>query len=586
MSNDPKKTHETEVPLETLRLGSTMAPPTKADLQTMFKTCREQGGREIEWVWTEEAKGRHLRLSTRYPLIKTREYWDWELRDDPTWTLSDDRDHGNPIIWHYKTSDLDLVFEITRMAEKKTAHPTKSGSTASGTEYEAVPTEAINHINVTDDFASEMLSPETGILSYSAFLIFLQREFHWFEAYGAPLSLVVFDVKAQTPGSDNTARWLSPETAKLLDRRVIRRQCDTFGHFESVDYGLILPSTDPRQAMAIAQRVMQILTKLPLIKEQPNTRLVLTCGVANLPANGTDLASLVFAAKGAKSTALKTGQSILLADASKRYTDETQERTKKTTSEIAVSVMGLRELLVRSGLVNEEYLDTAMNLAKRMPLGRVLAMEGHCKESAVDAAIELANMIRAMQVTPDEGLRTLRLVGNYDLDLDTALTRIGVVKGGLKPNQFGDLLKDAGLVSTKQLALGRREAAFTGLPLGTTLAYQNSIGDAMLKAALNCQRLIRDDKLARSDAIAALDRMRVGGTTLQQALENLNINLPKDGIGETLIRQGKLTETELMVAYEIQLNSSRSLEGALLQCGFVSEEQITAAQESLAKEHA
>ena len=251
---------------QSIVLSTDSKAPTKADVQRMFKVCKDQAGKEIEWLWTEEY--RTFRLVTLFPLRDQSTLWDYERRDDPTWTLSDDREQGNPIIWHYKTSDLDLVYEITRMIDRKPMRSSQSWahSVDSSIDGREAVEGADSHVHsdsddeeddgfaleesvIHDDLVNNLYHDETGLFSYSSFLLFLQREYEWYKAYGSPLSLIIFEIKTQVEG-DMLTQWLPPEKARLLDRRVIRRLTDIFGHFESFDFALALPNTDSRQATA------------------------------------------------------------------------------------------------------------------------------------------------------------------------------------------------------------------------------------------------------------------------------------------------------------------------------------------------
>ena len=119
------------------------------------------------------------------------------------------------------------------------------------------------------------------------------------------------------------------------------------------------------------------------------------------------------------------------------------ERAKDGVNEAIGARISLRELLVRTGIVADSVIDKAQILARRMPLGRVLAMEGHVSESTVEIASELERMVNNHELTAAEALKALKIIADNNIALDAALKQIGVLKGGLKPNAFGDLLLDA-----------------------------------------------------------------------------------------------------------------------------------------------
>ncbi len=370
---------------ESIVLSTDSKAPTKADVQTDVQSLQRSGRQRDRMAMDRGVQNLQARYAV--PLRDQSTLWDYERRDDPTWTLSDDREQGNPIIWHYKTSDLDLVYEITRMIDRKPMRSSQSWahSVDSSIDGREAVEGAESHIHsdsddeeddgfaleesvIHDDLVNNLYHDETGLFSYSSFLLFLQREYEWYKAYGSPLSLIIFEIKTQVEG-DMLTQWLPPEKARLLDRRVIRRLTDIFGHFESFDFALALPNTDSRQATQIAQRISQILTRLPLDRKKP-LNLKVTCGVANLPANGDALGSLVMGAKGAKNRAVETEQGIAVARSHQPYEmPPIAERAKDGVNEAIGARISLRELLVRTGigggLSNRQSSDSSQTDASR-----------------------------------------------------------------------------------------------------------------------------------------------------------------------------------------------------------------------------
>jgi GGDEF domain-containing protein len=100
---------------------------------------------------------------------------------------------------------------------------------------------------------------------------------------------------------------------------MIKRPLDTLGHFETLDFALILPNTSGSSAAWVANRIYESLTATPLGKGLDRNTLLIAFGVASLPADGDDLESLVLAARDAKSKA-KTGTfPVVLSRAPKKF---------------------------------------------------------------------------------------------------------------------------------------------------------------------------------------------------------------------------------------------------------------------------
>jgi GGDEF domain-containing protein len=162
------------------------------------------------------------------------------------------------------------------------------------------------------------IRPETGVYSYPALMYFMEYELHRYEAYNFPLSLIVFEIKNRREGG-STADALNTQAAGIAAMRIdlVKRPLDTIGHFEAVDYALLLPNTTGSSAAFVANRMLESLTATPLIKGVDRNTLELCFGVASLPADGDDLESLVLAAKTAKLKA-KQGQFPIVLSRSKK----------------------------------------------------------------------------------------------------------------------------------------------------------------------------------------------------------------------------------------------------------------------------
>jgi GGDEF domain-containing protein len=162
------------------------------------------------------------------------------------------------------------------------------------------------------------IRPETGVYSYPALMYFMEYELHRYEAYNFPLSLIVFEIKNRRDGS-STSDVLTSQAAGIAAMRIdlVKRPLDIIGHFEAVDYGLLLPNTTGSSAAFVANRILESLTATPLVKGVDRNSLELAFGIACLPADGDDMESLVMSAKAAKAKA-KNGQFPIVLSRSKK----------------------------------------------------------------------------------------------------------------------------------------------------------------------------------------------------------------------------------------------------------------------------
>ena len=87
------------------------------------------------------------------------------------------------------------------------------------------------------------------------------------------------------------------------------------------------------------------------------------------------------------------------------------------------SSIKIGELLVKAELTDATVINAAVSLASRMrvPLGRILSMEGHISEVVLQAAIEVQSRIADRLVTLELGVKALQLVAQKGMTLDAGI---------------------------------------------------------------------------------------------------------------------------------------------------------------------
>ncbi len=174
-----------------------------------------------------------------------------------------------------------------------------------------------------DAILESMMRPETGVLSYPAFLLYLQHEFFRFEAYGWPMSIILFEMNRKKDHDTNQKRGdlqtmfdvLPPSAVQNAAQRIgmVKRPLDILGHYEMLEYALLLPNTRTASAAYVANRILQTLTVTPLIKNLDKKSLKLAFGVANLPADGDSVQQLLSAARNAKDRAVEANFPLIIS---------------------------------------------------------------------------------------------------------------------------------------------------------------------------------------------------------------------------------------------------------------------------------
>lgn len=155
--------------------------------------------------------------------------------------------------------------------------------------------------------------PETGMFTYPAFLYFLEQEY--FRAYrsSSPLSLLLLEMRLVGAPPNFGRDPLDVGAVAEAFRRIsqIKRHVDMVCHYDTYDYGLILPNTRTAGANIFARRILKALTASPL-PGVDNSRLSIVMGIATVPDDCVDLAVLLSAAEAAKAQAVKTVSPVVL----------------------------------------------------------------------------------------------------------------------------------------------------------------------------------------------------------------------------------------------------------------------------------
>ncbi len=139
---------------------------------------------------------------------------------------------------------------------------------------------------------------------------------------------------------------------------------------------------------------------------------------------------------------------------------------------------------------------------------------------------------------------------------------------------IGDLLVQAGFASFEEVADALPIAAKTGLPVGRVLVGSKSISDAELQATLFAQSLLRDRLLSNDMALQAMRKVRIDGTTLYEALEELGWKSESyeltNRLGQLLLDAQMVTQPVLEEALEAFYTTGLPMARILVLKGVIS----------------
>jgi hypothetical protein len=215
------------------------------------------------------------------------------------------------------------------------------------------------------------------------------------------------------------------------------------------------------------------------------------------------------------------------------------------------------DLLVKSGLIGLGDLADAIPISTKtgLPVGRVLVGSGLLTDDKLQSALRAQSLIRDNFLTVDLAIKALQKVGSHDVSLDDALTDLGWRSEYFDlTNKLGQLLRDSGLVNSEMIDDALQTCFTTGLPLGRILVLKGVISDSLANAAVSSQILIRDKKIDREQAVAALKSAAERHTSIEESLDFHGFMQQKSAktvrLGELLVLAEIVSDIDLLSSVE------------------------------------
>jgi hypothetical protein len=244
------------------------------------------------------------------------------------------------------------------------------------------------------------------------------------------------------------------------------------------------------------------------------------------------------------------------------------------------------ELLVAANVIKPEVLLEALQVAKKSttPLGRVLMGIGELTERDLQTAIEVQSLIRENVISAEFGIRALNVAIKSCIPLEDAFSRLGwkaPQRETMPGSELGELLLEAGIVSSKILDEAMLQSQDNNLPLGRCLVLARALASSLLASALTAQVLLRDGKITREQAINGLRAAARKHQTIEVSLQEVGAYRPSEArirVGDLLTSAGLVTEGDKISAIEIGLVREQPVGQVLVQSGMISDAIL---QESL-----
>jgi hypothetical protein len=244
------------------------------------------------------------------------------------------------------------------------------------------------------------------------------------------------------------------------------------------------------------------------------------------------------------------------------------------------------DLLVKAEMVTMRDMADSIPISLKtgLPIGRVMVGSGALTDMALQQALLAQSLVRDQLLSMDMAISALRLVGTRKMLLDTALRELGWKSESFElTNRLGQLLLDAGVLTTDQLTDALEAFYSAGLPLARILVLKGIISNMLAYAALQAQVLIRDGKITREQALEAVRTASMRRGTIEES-PDLHGYLRLQSthtvrLGELLVMGSWVTEIELLSAVEKSLFNGMPVGEVLVANGQISQERLDNALE-------
>jgi len=150
----------------------------------------------------------------------------------------------------------------------------------------------------------------TGVYNRRYFFDAAQLEFHRSTRYRRPLSIIMVDLDNYKTINDVHGHLIGDlalkDFSKLLTDHI--RETDILGRYGGDEFSILLPETDKNQAMEIAERLKELVSKTQIIIDQTRFYTTISVGVSSINDRVTNFSQLLLSADMALYDAKKGGR--------------------------------------------------------------------------------------------------------------------------------------------------------------------------------------------------------------------------------------------------------------------------------------
>lgn len=262
-----------------------------------------------------------------------------------------------------------------------------------------------------------------------------------------------------------------------------------------------------------------------------------------------------------------------------------KKRLNQTFHSITPQDVMVADLLVKANVIRQDRVDECVRIAgsKRLSVGQMLITAGYLTSKQLEAAMDAHTTLQKRQLDEPFVLKCLNVACRSETGFNEAVANQQAEDesseqgGGLT---LGPLLLEAGVIDRTSLEVASQRSNATGLPIGRILVLNGVLQEKILGKALDLTVRMRDDSIAREDAVEAL---RAASGIIPGTPGTQNLLIPprrrKVRLGELLLVAGIMSETDVLSAVEIGLLYEVQIGQVMIEQGYVSEYMVKAALE-------
>ncbi len=242
----------------------------------------------------------------------------------------------------------------------------------------------------------------------------------------------------------------------------------------------------------------------------------------------------------------------------------------------------LGHLLCDANFVTPDQLTAALKHQEkvRLPLGRVLVLNGVLTEALLTAAINAQIMVRDKKLKKEQAIEALKETKRRQIPLESFLKSKGFYD---MPNRsaprLGELLSVAGLISDSELVTALEHGLTQKKPIGEVLVGLKLVNRTVLEAALTIQTMIAENQMRLDQARVILMTVN-DGKSLSEAFASMTegeaeqpkLGQPRMPFLEFLQKLKQIDEKGLAEAFEMAKHNT-SLIKQILMLGQLTDEQ-------------